>query len=348
MVGEAGPAGTSAQVIPRWGRTYCMNKDDILQAIRSSRTGFVSGAALAASTGVSRTAVWKHIKALEREGYCFEAVPSKGYRLTSSPDVTVVSDLLRGLKIRTIGREIVHLEETASTNTYAMDLAHKGAADGTVVIAEAQSGGKGRLGRTWESPRGNLYLSVILRPGVPVHKAPLITLMGAVAVAAAVREHLGTPAGIKWPNDILVNGKKVAGLLTEMSAEPDRIRHIVLGIGVNVNMDVRELAPEVRRTATTLAAATGARVDRTAFAKALLARLDTWYQRFLKNEAAVLEAWKELNVTLGSRVAVRGAGTALEGLAHGVDAEGRLILKLADGTLRQVTAGDVTILKGKI
>ena len=322
-----------------------MNKDDILLVLRSSRSGYVSGADLAASTGVSRTAVWKHIKALEREGYCFEAIPSKGYRLTSSPDVTIVGDLLRGLKTRTIGREIVHLPETASTNTLAMDLAHKGAADGTVVIAEAQTGGKGRLGRTWDSPRGNLYLSVILRPGVPVHKAPLITLMGAVAVADAVRKHLGIRAGIKWPNDILLGGKKVAGLLTEMSAEPDRIRHIVLGIGVNVNMDIRALAPDVRRTATTLATAAGARIDRTEFAKAMLAGLDIWYQCFLKNEADVLEAWRELNVTLGCRVAVSGAGTTLAGRAHSVDAEGRLILKLDDGTLRQVNAGDVTILK---
>jgi len=324
-----------------------MNKDDILLALRSSRSGFVSGADLAASTGVSRTAVWKHIKKLEREGYLIEAIPSKGYRLTSSPDVMIVSDLKRGLKARTIGREIVHLTETASTNTLAMDLAHKGAADGTVVIAETQTGGKGRLGRAWTSPRGNLYLSVILRPAVPVHKAPLITLMGAVAVAAAIRENLGIPAGIKWPNDILIDGKKIAGLLTEMSAEPDRIRHIVLGIGVNVNMDVRELPPEVRKTATTLAAVTGTRVDRTALARTLLAGLEKWYQRFLKNEADVLDAWKELNVTLGNRVAVSGAGTMLEGLARGIDAEGRLIIRLDDGTLRPVTAGDVTIVKGK-
>ena len=324
-----------------------MNKDDILLALRSSRSGFVSGADLAASTGVSRTAVWKHIKKLEREGYLIEAIPSKGYRLTSSPDVMIVSDLKRGLKARTIGREIVHLTETASTNTLAMDLAHKGAADGTVVIAETQTGGKGRLGRAWTSPRGNLYLSVILRPAVPVHKAPLITLMGAVAVAAAIRENLGIPAGIKWPNDILIDGKKIAGLLTEMSAEPDRIRHIVLGIGVNVNMDVRELPPEVRKTATTLAAVTGTRVDRTALARTLLAGLEKWYQRFLKNEADVLDAWKELHVTLGNRVAVSGAGTMLEGLARGIDAEGRLIIRLDDGTLRPVTAGDVTIVKGK-
>jgi len=324
-----------------------MHKDDILFVLRSSRSGFVSGAELAASIGVSRTAVWKYVKALEREGYCFEAVPSKGYRLTSSPDVIIISDVKQELRATTIGREIIHHAETGSTNTLAMDLAQKGAADGTVVIAEIQTGGRGRMGRTWASPRGNLYLSVILRPAVPVYKAPLITLTGAVAVATAVREHLGVPAGIKWPNDILVDGRKVAGLLTEMSAEPDRIRHIVLGIGVNVNMDMRELPPDVRRTATTLAAATGGCVDRTSFAKALLASLDRWYQCFLKNDADVVEAWKGLNVTLGSRVAVSGGGTMLEGLACGVDAEGRLILELDDGTLRQVAAGDVTIMKRK-
>jgi BirA family transcriptional regulator, biotin operon repressor / biotin---[acetyl-CoA-carboxylase] ligase len=324
-----------------------MNKDELLLLLRSARADFVSGSDLAASMGVSRTAVWKHVKALERKGYLIEAVPSKGYRLTGSPDVIDVSEVQRGLRTGIIGKEIVHLAETASTNTLAMDLAHKGAADGTVVIAEAQTGGKGRLGRSWESPRGNLYLSVILRPAVPVHKAPLITLMGAVAVAAAIRGEAKVPAGIKWPNDILVGGKKVAGLLTEMSAEPDRIRHIVLGIGVNMNMDPRELPPDVRRTATTLAAEADARMDRTAFTKVLLAGLDHWYHRFLKNEAEVLEAWKELNVTLGSRVAVSGAGAALEGVASGIDAEGRLILKLDDGTLRQVSAGDVTILKGK-
>jgi BirA family transcriptional regulator, biotin operon repressor / biotin---[acetyl-CoA-carboxylase] ligase len=322
-----------------------MNKDDILLLLRASRSGFVSGADLAASMGVSRTAVWKHVKALEREGYRIEAIPSKGYRLTTTPDVIVVGDVKRGLRTRTVGREIVHHAVIGSTNTLAMELAQKGAMEGTVVITEIQTGGKGRLGRTWVSPRGNLYLSVILRPAVPIHKAPLITLMGAVALAAAVRETLKVPAGIKWPNDVLISGKKVGGLLTEMSAEPDRIRHIVLGIGVNVNMDARELPPDVRRAATTLAAETGAPVDRTSFVQELLAGLDSWYQRFLKDDAEVLKAWEGLNITLGKRVTVSGTGTRLEGLACGVDAEGRLIVELDDGRRQQVAAGDVTIVK---
>ena len=324
-----------------------MNKDDVLRLLRSSRSGHVSGAVLAAEMGVSRTAVWKHIRTLEREGYAIEAVPSKGYRLTASPDVIVAGEVKQGLGTKSIGKDILHYAEVASTNTIAMDLAQKGAVDGTVVIAETQTGGKGRLGRAWISPRGNLYVSVVLRPAVPVSKAPLITLMGAVAVASGVRRQCGLPAGIKWPNDILLSGKKVSGLLTEMSAEPDRIRYIVLGIGVNVNMDGRTLQPDVRRMSTTLAAAMGRPVDRTALLRTLLAELDLWYHRFLYDDADVLAAWKELNVTLGHRVGVSGGGVKLEGLAHGVDAEGRLILKLDDGTLRQVAAGDVTIVKGK-
>ncbi|MHB8844727.1 MAG: biotin--[acetyl-CoA-carboxylase] ligase [Nitrospirota bacterium] len=325
-----------------------MHKDDILRLLRTSRSGFVSGAELASSMGVSRTAVWKHVKSLEQEGYGIEAVPSKGYRLLSAPDIIVPGDVQRELGTKTIGRAIVHRSETGSTNTLAMELARQGAAEGTAVVAETQTDGKGRRGRNWVSPRGNLYFSVVLRPPVPVYKAPLITLMGAVAVASAIRKRLGVPAAIKWPNDILISGKKVSGLLTEMSAEPDRIRHIVLGIGVNVNMDLRSLPPDVRSRSTTLAAAVGKSIDRTGFLKALLAELDHWYIRFLKNEADVLAAWQELNETIGKRVAVSGAGELLEGQAAGVDAEGRLILTLDDGTVRQVAAGDVTIVKGNL
>lgn len=324
-----------------------MTHDDILKHLRASGSEFLSGAELAAALGVSRTAIWKQIKALERAGYCFEAVPSKGYRLLHSPDVLTRAALADGLRTRAVGREIILLTETGSTNTIAMELANKGAVEGTVVFAEAQTGGRGRMGRRWASPRGNLYLSVVLRPAVPVHKAPAITLMAAVAVASVIREHLKVPAGIKWPNDILIAGKKAAGVLTEMSAEPDRIRHLVFGIGVNVNMDMREAPDDVRRTATTLAAAAGRRIDRSAFAQALLAGLDRWYQRFLGNAADVIEAWREMSVTLGSRVAVQGSGLSAEGTAVDVDAEGRLLLQLDDGVLQQISAGDVTILKGR-
>ena len=322
-----------------------MYKEKILNLLRSSSSGFISGEELARICGISRTMVWKHVKSLEREGFGIEAVPSQGYKITSMPDILRQSDIKPGLKTRVIGKAIHLLSEVASTNTLAMEMAASGTPEGTVVISETQTGGKGRLGRKWISPKGNLYLSVVLRPNVPMHKAPLITLMGAVAVASTIRTTCGLAAGIKWPNDILISGKKVGGLLTEMSAEQDRIRHIVLGIGVDVNMEMGELSLEVRSLATTLSAEAGTKINRTALLQQLLRDLESWYQKFLKNDADILEEWKQLNLTIGSRVTVSGAGESLEGLAQGVDNEGRLIVRLDDGTIRTVAAGDVTIVK---
>lgn len=324
-----------------------MLKDDILRLLMKSTSGFVSGGELAERFKISRTAIWKHIKALEREGYNIEAIPSKGYRLVTAPDTIILDEVRHGLKPMVIGRDIHLHAELESTNTHAMELANKGAPEGTVVIAETQTGGKGRLGRTWISPKGNLYLSVILRPKIPTHKAPLITLMGAVAVVSAIRKQLELNAGIKWPNDIFLSGKKAGGLLTEMSAEPDRVKHIVLGIGLDVNMDLAELPAEIRPVSTTLAAEAGEKMDRSLLLRRMLSELDRWYHTFLTNEAAVPAEWEAFNVTLGNRVAVSGLGETIEGLAQGIDNEGRLILKLDNGSLRVVTAGDVTLLKGK-
>jgi BirA family biotin operon repressor/biotin-[acetyl-CoA-carboxylase] ligase len=324
-----------------------MYKEKILNLLRSSCSAFMSGEELARKCGISRTMVWKHIKSLEREGFGIEAVPSQGYKITTTPDILRSGDIKPGLKTAVIGKKIQFLPEVASTNTLAMEMAADGAPEGTLVIAETQTGGKGRLGRKWISPKGNLYLSVVLRPNIPIHKAPLITLTGAVAVASAIRTTCGLKAGIKWPNDILLSDKKVSGLLTEMSAEQDRIRHIVLGIGIDVNMEMGELPPEVRSLTTTLAAEAGAKINRTALLQQILRDLDRWYQKFLDNDAEVLEEWKKLNTTVGNRITVSGAGESLEGLALGVDRDGRLIVRLDDDTIRTVAAGDVTIVKGK-
>lgn len=321
-----------------------MHKDKILKLLMSSK-GYVSGAELASKLTVSRTAIWKHIKTLEREGFDIEAVPSQGYRLRTMPDVLLKSDIERDLKTRIIGKDIRLLPEVVSTNTLGMEMAARGAPEGTVVIAERQTGGRGRLGRTWISPKGNVYLSVILRPDIPTHKAPLITLMGAVATASAIRKECEVPAAIKWPNDILFAGKKAAGLLTEMSAEPDRIKHIVLGIGIDVNMDLEEIPSDIRKLTTTLAAEAGGKIGRARLIQRLFTELERWYLLFLKNPAPVIEEWKSLNMTVGNRVAVSGGQETFEGIAQGIDNEGRLILKLGDGTLKHVAAGDVAVLK---
>ncbi len=323
-----------------------MYKEKILDLLRSSRNGFLSGEELGRRTGISRTMVWKHISSLRGQGFAIEAVPSQGYRLTSEPDLLRKRDIASGLKIKVIGRDIQLFATIISTNTSAMELASKGAAEGTVVISEMQTGGKGRLGRKWISPKGNLYLSIILRPSVPTHKAPLITMAGAVAAASAIRSVCRVAAGIKWPNDILVFDKKVCGLLTEMSAEQDRIRHIVLGLGIDVNMRLDELPPDIRSLTTTLAEATGATVDRTALLRQLLRDLDHWYRQFLTQDTSVLEEWKKLNVTIGRRIMVSSTGEQIEGMAQGIDEDGRLIVKQDNGSTRAVAAGDVTIVKG--
>ncbi len=322
-----------------------MYKDKILNLLRATKIGFLSGEELARKCGISRTMVWKHIKSLERDGFGIEAVPSQGYRITSTPDILRKADIKQGLKTRVIGKELILLSEVSSTNTIAQEMAISGAPEGTVVIAETQTSGKGRLGRKWISPKGNLYLSVILRPDIAMHKAPLVTLMGAVAVASAIRKKCRLDPGIKWPNDVLLSGKKVCGLLSEMSAEQDRIRYLVLGIGVDVNMELRALPADIEAVSTTLAREAGKEIDRTLFLRHLLRELDSWYASFLANEQDVLREWMSLNMTVGSRVQVSGAGRIVEGLAQRIDSEGRLVIRQDDGSIQTVAAGDVTIVK---
>ncbi len=322
-----------------------MYKDRILKLLRSSNTGFLSGEDLAAKLGISRTMVWKHVKTLEREGFGIEAVPSRGYRIVSTPDILRVDDIRQGLKTKIIGRDIHVYPEVVSTNTLAMEMAATGAREGTVVAADSQSGGKGRLGRRWISPKGNLYVSVVLRPDIPSYKAPLITIMGAVATASAIRTACALTPGIKWPNDILIDGRKVGGLLTEMSAEPDRIKHIVLGIGVNVNSDPAQLPADIRPFTSTIAAEAGRPINRTFLLRQILQDLEHWYRIFLHDAADVLTEWRALNTTIGKRVAIAGAGAPLEGLAENIDNDARLIVRLDDGNAYTVAAGDVTILK---
>ncbi|MDA8099699.1 MAG: biotin--[acetyl-CoA-carboxylase] ligase [Nitrospiraceae bacterium] len=321
------------------------NREDILTLLRSSRTGYVSGAELAGALGVSRTAVWKHIRALAGDGYEIEAVPSKGYRLRSAPDLIRAADLRKALTGALFGAAVDYHRSLLSTNTRAMNLAQEGAPEGTVVLAEVQTGGKGRLGRTWASPPGNIHLSVVLRPPLPLHRAALVTLASAVAAATAIREATGLTAGIKWPNDILIQGRKVAGILTEMSAEADRIRHLVLGIGVNVNADLSGLPAEVQDRSITLAAAAGRTLDRTDVLIILLRLMEGWYHRFQISPAEVIQAWKSLNATLGRRIAVNGPGGTKQGIAEDITEEGLLVLRDDSGRVHTVASGDVTIEK---
>jgi len=320
-----------------------MLKYKILKFLRSTPLEFLSGEQVAKRCGITRTMVWKHVKSLQEEGYEIEAVPSQGYRLTHEPDILRAFDLRRGLKSKTIGKEIKILPIIESTNTHAMEIASQGAAEGTAVIAETQTSGKGRIGRKWFSPKGNIYTSIILRPNISVNRSPLITLMGAVAVVSTLRTMCNVRACIKWPNDIFVSEKKISGILTEMSAEQDQIRHIVLGIGINVNMAHSTLPLEIRTSATTLACEMGQVVDRTSILQKLFVDIERWYLLFLRDPKVILQEWKGLNMTIGKNVIVHSTGDTFAGKATDIDDEGRLIIVLTNGIVRRIAAGDVSL-----
>jgi BirA family transcriptional regulator, biotin operon repressor / biotin---[acetyl-CoA-carboxylase] ligase len=316
----------------------------ILELLRAG-DGFASGEALSRHLGVSRTAVWKHVKGLRAQGYRIEAVPARGYRLVGSPDLITPLDLGAGLDTLRVGSRLVFLKETESTNQVAFRLAEEGAPEGTVVIADAQSAGKGRLGRVWISPPGvNLYCSIVLRPPISPVAACQLTFLSVVAVARAIENCTTLAPQIKWPNDILVSGRKVAGLLNEMNAETEKVNFVVLGIGVNLNMKLAQLGEGVRHPATSLLEESGVEVDRSAFARALLTELDRLYDRFLsEGEGPVRAEWLERSAIRGRQVRVSCGAREFGGVVQGVDAFGALLVQTPDGVLETVLSGDVTL-----
>jgi len=309
--------------------------------------GFVSGEHLSRELGVSRTAVWKHISLLRKEGYLIEAVPSRGYRLLSSPDILDVDSITPHLEIGRIGQRLVCHKQTTSTNADAFRLAEDGAIEGTVVISDAQLAGKGRRGRAWASPDGvNLYCSVILRPAIMPNDAPQLTFLSAVAVARAIALTTRLKPEIKWPNDLLISEKKVAGLLNEMSAETDCINFVILGIGVNLNMTAGQFPDDLRHPATSLLIESGSPVDRGRFTAIMLNELDKLYAGFLASGfVPVREEWQRLCNAAVREVAVSDGGAdILRGMFAGIDADGAMLVKTAEGGIERVLSGDVRVI----
>ena len=318
----------------------------MLELFRGRNGQVVSGEELGTALKVSRTAVWKHVKNLLSQGYQIESVPSRGYRFLAAPDVLTSLEVTSGLQTKRIGCQISSVRETESTNLLAFRLAENSAPEGTVVIAEAQTGGKGRLGRHWESPPGvNLYCSVILRPPMSPVRAPQLTFLSAVAVARAIEKVAQMQPTIKWPNDVLLNGRKVAGLLNEMSAETDTIHCVVLGIGVNINMGREQFPNDLRQPATSLFLEKGVSVNRVDFTKAFLTSLDTLYDDYLAHGfPGIREEWFARSTVQGRRVRVSFGNGEMEGVVSGVDNDGALLITRGDGTQERVLAGDVTVL----
>ncbi len=315
----------------------------ILEILRGEGS-YLSGEELGRRLGISRAAVWKAIQRLRRQGYRIEAQLGRGYRLLSPPRGLNVHEIRRGLGCKLLGRKVHLAEEVASTNTWAFERALKGAEEGEVFLAEAQSGGKGRMGRRWFSPPGvNLYLSVVLRPRIPPAKVPLLTLTAAVAAAEAVEEVTGLLPEIKWPNDLLLKGKKFGGILAEARAEADLVDFVILGIGINVNLSAEELPDEIAPMATSLKEGIGREVDRVVLLRELLKRLERWYLTLVRGGGEeVLKRWEELAAVRGREVEVKLMGERLRGVVMGVDEDGALLLHTPSG-VKRVVAGDLKV-----
>ena len=319
----------------------------ILSALRENASG-VSGAELAEQLGISRAAVWSHIDELRRLGYDILAGPHFGYRITGEPDALLADDLLARLgKSRVIGRDIHVFEQTTSTNDVVEKLARDGVREGVVVFAESQTRGRGRLGRKWVSPaRRGLWFSILLRPNLRPQETTQLTVASATALRRAIFSQTRLRVEIKWPNDILIGGKKAAGILTELSAELDRVRHVILGIGIDVNQDTQEFPADLRKTATSLKIENGESLSRAALATAALRELDNEYSRIGAGRFSEIAAeWMEHCTTIGKDVTVQIGDRKIRGRAESLDDDGALILRTEHGRLQRITGGDVTVEK---
>lgn len=322
-------------------------RSKILDLLRSQNGACISGEEIATQLGVSRTAIWKHIKELKNAGYNIASKARSGYVLVSTPDKLLPELITHDLKTQFIGQNIISYEDIPSTNNEAKKLANQGAANGTVVVSEAQSTGKGRLDRGFFCPRGGLWFSVILRPSFLPQDAPKCTLMAAIAVAKAMRK-VGIEAGIKWPNDIYAEGRKLTGILTEMSAEMDRINYVVIGIGINANIPQTDFPADIQDKAGSMQSLLGHPVDRIAFLQDILRYMEELYMQVLQHGfAGMLDAWREYSITLGQEINVIGVNETFIGRAKDIDADGALLVETENG-IRRVLAGDVSIRPRKV
>jgi BirA family biotin operon repressor/biotin-[acetyl-CoA-carboxylase] ligase len=318
----------------------------LLAALRRGGEQSVSGVQLSETVGVTRAAIWARVEELRRLGYDIEASPHRGYRLLNSPDLLHADDLMARLgTTRIIGRDIRVFQQTASTSDVAQKLAEDGVKEGVVVFAETQTKGRGRLGRQWQSAPGKgLWFSVLLRPALPPQQATQMTVAAAVALARAVAAQTGLSPEIKWPNDLLLGGRKVAGILTEMNAELESIHSLVLGVGLNVNQTTADFPPALRAQVSSLRLAAGGPVDRPALAARILRELDADYGRLGRGQfRAVAEEWERRCATLGQQVVIHCGQRRVAGRAEALDDEGALLLRTEHGRLERIIGGDVTV-----
>jgi BirA family biotin operon repressor/biotin-[acetyl-CoA-carboxylase] ligase len=325
----------------------------IIKLLKDKRPAYISGEEMAGMFAVSRTSIWKNIRALQADGYRIEGSPRRGYRLVGIPDLLLPAEIAGELQTEIIAsspEKIIHYRQLDSTNNALKKLAEKGAPEGTVVLAEEQSQGRGRLGRSWSSPFGKgIYLSILLKPPLAPQETQLLTLLAAVAVAKSILLNLpGLAVGIKWPNDLLIHNRKVCGILTELKAEADLLHYLVIGIGLNVNTRKEDFPADLQSSATSLFLENNKQLvlRRHKLAASLLREMDSSYLDYFKSgPGAVISEWKKYNVTLGKEVTIKTVKENYSGFAVDLDVNGALIVEDAKGHKKRFSSGEVSLEK---
>ena len=317
-------------------------KAAILKILRETGD-YVSGQEICEKLGVSRTAVWKVIRQLQEEGYQVDAARSRGYCIIDGPDVMTAEEVESLLDTEWAGKPVVYYPETDSTNIRIRHLGDEGAPHGTLAVADRQTAGRGRRGRTWESPGGScIYMSILLRPDLAPEKAPMLTLVMACGVAEGIMDCADVKVQIKWPNDIIVSGKKLAGILTEMSTQVDYINHVTVGVGINVNV---QNFPEEIQTATSLLSETGTQTKRAPVIAAVMKHFEENYKIFMQTEdmSGLMKKYSSLLVNQGREVLILEKDAEYKAYAEGINQKGELVVRREDGTVENICAGEVSV-----
>lgn len=318
-----------------------MAGNKLLKLLQESERKYIPIEEIKSAINLTVSQIEEEIEKLKSQGYNI-LKDEAGFRLAGSSKFILPEEISKNLKTEFLGQEIHLFHEVDSTNNVAQELASAGAPEGTLVIAASQRSGKGRRGKEWISPAGGLWMTIILRPDVEANKAPQLTLVTGVVVALTLAQEYGLDVGIKWPNDILIGDKKVCGILTEVKTENEKVDYVLVGIGIDLNVDIGAFPWEMQGSTTSLKAQLGREIDEVELIKRLLEIFETQYNQFQDdNFRDVLNQWRKLSSTIGSRVEVHKKGETLYGEAVGVSKDGKLIVELEDGTLRPIISGGI-------
>jgi BirA family biotin operon repressor/biotin-[acetyl-CoA-carboxylase] ligase len=328
---------------------HSMSREQILDLLEQHPGSHVSGADLSRALGVSRSAVWKQVETLRGQGYGITGGPNQGYLLERLPDLLYPREIQKGLQTSRLGRQVYHFRSVSSTNQVAQDLGRRGYPEGTLVVAEEQTAGRGRWQRSWWSPpETGIWLSLVLRPQLAPYRVSQITLVAGVSCVRAIDACLGLRPGIKWPNDIVYDGRKLCGILVEMEAAAEQVHFLVIGIGINVNQELEEFPEEIRDSAISLGMIAGRRVERLLLVQRFLEAFEEDYDHYCRDGfAAARQAWLSCQVTLGKAVRVQAGREEFTGEACGLDDDGSLLVRLGSGQVRRCIAGEVTFVRGQ-